>query len=84
LAEAYGIHAIRVTSPSEVEDAIQTALAYKNGPILAEFVVAMEENVYPMIPAAQTVNEIIDNPEPVKESAEQSDASHKIMIHAKG
>ena len=84
LAEAYGIHAIRVTSPLEVEDAIQTALAYKNGPILAEFVVAMEENVYPMIPAAQTVNEIIDNPEPVKESAEQSDASHKIMIHAKG
>jgi acetolactate synthase-1/2/3 large subunit len=84
LAEAYGIHAIRVTSPSEVEDAIQTALAYKNGPILAEFVVAKEENVYPMIPAAQTVNEMIDNPEPVDESAGHPHTSNKMMIHAKG
>jgi hypothetical protein len=30
-----------------------------------EFVVAQEDNVYPMIPAGQTVNEIIDFPEAV-------------------
>jgi hypothetical protein len=36
-----------------------------DGPVLVEFVVAQEDNVYPMIPAGQTVNEIIDIPDPV-------------------
>ncbi len=59
---------------------IKTALKYNEGPILVEFVVAPEENVYPMIPAGQTVNEIMDSPEPL----EQANTSHKTMIHAKG
>jgi acetolactate synthase I/II/III large subunit len=80
VAEAYGIPAQRVTSPAEVEGAIHKALAHKDGPILIEFAVAPEENVYPMIPAGQTVSEIIDSPEPLK----QSHATHKTMIHAKG
>jgi len=80
VAEAYGIPAQRVTSPAEVEGAIHKALAHKDGPMLIEFIVAPEENVYPMIPAGQTVSEIIDSPEPLK----QSHATHKTMIHAKG
>jgi acetolactate synthase-1/2/3 large subunit len=80
VAEAYGIPAQRVSSPEEVEGAIREALAHKDGPMLVEFVVAPEENVFPMIPAGQTVNEIIDSPEPLK----QSHATHKTMIHAKG
>jgi acetolactate synthase I/II/III large subunit len=80
VAEAYGIPAQRVTSPAEVESAIHKALAHKDGPMLIEFAVAPEENVYPMIPAGQTVSEIIDSPEPLK----QSHAAHKTMIHAKG
>jgi hypothetical protein len=47
---------------------------------LVEFLVEAEENVYPMIPAGQTVSEIMDSPEPL----EQANASHKTMIHAKG
>ncbi len=80
LAEAYGIPAQRVTSPADVESTIRTALAHKDGPMLIEFVVAKEENVYPMIPAGQTVNEIMDSPEPL----DQAHASHKTMVHAKG
>lgn len=80
LAEAYGIRGLKVTAPAEVEDAIKAALKHTEGPMLVEFVVAPEENVYPMIPAGQTVNEIMDSPEPL----EQSHATHKTMIHAKG
>ena len=80
LAEAYGIRGLRVTTPVDVESTIKTALKYNEGPILVEFVVVPEENVYPMIPAGQTVNEIMDSPEPL----EQSHATHKTMIHAKG
>lgn len=84
LAGSYGIRALRATTPSEAEDAVRTSLAYKDGPILVEFVVAKEENVYPMIPAGQTVNEIMDNPEPVESTHMDSQASQKIMVHAKG
>jgi acetolactate synthase I/II/III large subunit len=80
VAEAYGIPAQRVSLPAEVEATIRKALAHKDGPMLVEFVVVPEENVFPMIPAGQTVNEIIDSPEPLK----QSHATHKTMIHAKG
>jgi len=80
VAEAYGIPAQRVTSPAEVESTIKNALKYKAGPIFVEFTVVKEENVYPMIPAGQTIGEIIDSPEPL----EQKHATHKTMIHAKG
>ncbi|RPI06507.1 MAG: biosynthetic-type acetolactate synthase large subunit [Ignavibacteriae bacterium] len=80
VAEAYGIPAQRVSSPADVEATIRKALAHKDGPMLVEFVVVPEENVFPMIPAGQTVNEIMDSPEPLK----QSHATHKTMIHAKG
>jgi acetolactate synthase-1/2/3 large subunit len=80
LAESYNIRGLRVTSPADVETTIKTALKYNEGPILVEFVVVQEENVWPMIPAGQTINEIMDSPEPL----EQTHATHKTMIHAKG
>lgn len=79
-AESYGIPGQRVTSPMEVEGAIKAALKHKDGPTLIEFVVEKEENVYPMIPAGQTVNEIMDCPEPL----DQAVTSYKTMVHAKG
>jgi acetolactate synthase I/II/III large subunit len=79
-AEAYGIPGHRVTAPAEVEGAIKAALKHKDGPMLVEFVVEKEENVYPMIPAGQTVNEIMDCPEPLDEAV----TSHRTMVHAKG
>ncbi len=65
LAEAYGCPATRVQHSSEVEEAIRSAMRHTSGPVFVEFAVEQEDNVYPMIPAGQTVNEIIDMPEPV-------------------
>jgi acetolactate synthase-1/2/3 large subunit len=35
-----------------------------DGPALIDFVVEEEENVYPMIPAGQTIGELIEEPVP--------------------
>lgn len=63
LAEAYGAAAWRVTTSSGVEDAIRRAMEFNDGPVVVEFQVAKEDNVYPMIPAGQTVAEMLDTPE---------------------
>jgi acetolactate synthase I/II/III large subunit len=62
LAEAYGCRGMRATKGDEVEGVIRKALEYNDGPVLVEFVVAREDNVYPMIPANATVNEMLDTP----------------------
>ena len=67
LGEAYGIPSLRVTKSSDVESTLRKVFEHREGPVLVEFVVEPEDNVYPMIPAAQTVNEIIDNPETPKD-----------------
>lgn len=84
LAEAYGCRALRVRAPADVENAIQTAMAHDEGPILVEFVVAREDNVYPMIPAGQTINELMDNPDPVIPSGNGSSTKSRTMVHVKG
>ncbi len=61
LAEAFGMLGIRVTDKSQVMPAIQQAMDY-DGPALIDFVVEEEENVYPMIPAGQTIKELIEEP----------------------
>ena len=67
LAAAYGITGIRVTEKGEVAGAIQQAMETP-GPVLIDFVVDADENVYPMIPAGESVNEMME--EPVPESME--------------
>jgi acetolactate synthase-1/2/3 large subunit len=62
LAEAHGCPGFRATTSSEVEDLVRRAMGYTDGPVLVEFVVAQEDNVYPMIPAGQTVAEMLDTP----------------------
>lgn len=59
LAEAYGILGIRVERKEEVEEAIKKALAYE-GPVLLDFRIAREENVYPMVPAGAALTQMID------------------------
>ena len=61
LADAFGILGIRVTEKSQVRSAIERAMEY-DGPALIDFVVEEEENVFPMIPAGQTVHEMIEEP----------------------
>ena len=83
LADAYGCPGYRVQHSSEVEDTIRKALAYNDGPVLVEFVVAREDNVYPMIPAGQTVKEMLDTPEPVDHSSNGA-REESIMVLTKG
>lgn len=61
LAEAYGIKAIRVTDKTQVKPAIEQAMSH-DGPVLIDFIVEQEENVYPMIPSGMTVEDIIEEP----------------------
>ena len=61
LAEAFGILGIRVTQRSESVDAIREAMSHP-GPVVVDFIVEEEENVYPMIPAGQTTAELLEEP----------------------
>ncbi len=58
LAEAFGVKAIRITKTEEVLPALQEA---KNtpGPVLLDFIVEPEENVFPMVPAGGSINEML-------------------------
>ncbi|BDC36468.1 MAG: biosynthetic-type acetolactate synthase large subunit [Candidatus Methanoliparum thermophilum] len=58
-AESYNAKGIRVTKKSEVDDAIQEAIRY-DGPVLIDFRVEEEENVFPMVPAGKTLTNIIE------------------------
>ena len=63
LADAFGMLGIRVTDKSQVRGALERAMQY-DGPALIDFVVEEEENVFPMIPAGQTIQELIEEPVP--------------------
>ena len=63
LADAFGMLGIRVTDKTQVMPAIMEAMEY-DGPALIDFVVEEEENVYPMIPAGQTIHDLIEEPLP--------------------
>ena len=61
LAEAFGMPGIRVTEKSQVAAAIEEATATP-GPVLVDFMVEPEENVYPMIPPGESTAELIEEP----------------------
>jgi acetolactate synthase-1/2/3 large subunit len=61
LADAYGIRAIRVETKAEVAPAIREAREHK-GPILIDFQIDQEENVWPMVPAGAALSETIEAP----------------------
>ena len=63
LADAFGMLGLRVTDKTQVVPAIMEAMEY-DGPALIDFVVEEEENVYPMIPAGQTIHDLIEEPLP--------------------
>ena len=73
LADAYGIKSIRVTEKSEVDAAIEEANAH-NGPVLLDFQVEAETNVWPMVPAGAALSETVEAPE-TETAAETETAS---------
>jgi acetolactate synthase-1/2/3 large subunit len=61
VAEAYGITGITVREKGEVVPVIERALA-TDGPVLIDFVVEQEENVYPMVAPGASVSDMIRRP----------------------
>ena len=58
LAEAFGAVGLRATKPSEVEPVLREAIAIPR-PVIMDFVVEREENVYPMVPAGANITEML-------------------------
>jgi len=61
LAEAYGVKFFRCNREEDLEKTLLDAQAH-TGPVLCEFVVEMEENVYPMVPAGSNNSGVIMDP----------------------
>lgn len=58
LAEAYGIKGLRATNKEEARKVWQEALETP-GPVLIDFVVSKEENVYPMVTQGNTIDDML-------------------------
>jgi acetolactate synthase-1/2/3 large subunit len=58
LAESYGATGIRVTEKKDVVPAIKRAIE-TDGPVMMDFMVEQEENVFPMVPAGEAINRMI-------------------------
>ncbi len=58
LAEAYGATGLRAKEEHEATAAIEQAMQQK-GPVVIDFVVEPEENVYPMVAPNRAINDII-------------------------
>lgn len=59
LAEAYGAKGIRVTRKDDVVSALKEAIAIDNV-VVMDFVVEPEENVFPMVPAGEAINRMLN------------------------
>jgi acetolactate synthase-1/2/3 large subunit len=57
LAEAYGAIGLRATKPEEVVPILKKAFSISK-PVIIDFVVDREENVYPMVPAGEALNQM--------------------------
>jgi acetolactate synthase I/II/III large subunit len=57
LAEAYGAVGLRVTKPEEVVPALKKAFSLSK-PVIIDFIVDREENVYPMVAAGEPLNQM--------------------------
>ncbi len=58
LAQAYGAKGFRASAPDEVEDTIAKGLKTP-GPVIMEFIIEKEENVYPMVPAGAALTDML-------------------------
>lgn len=58
LAEAYGGVGLRCTDPDKVEATLKESLKIKK-PVIMDFVVSAEENVYPMVPSGASIKDMI-------------------------
>ncbi len=58
LAESFGAKGIRIEKKEDVKKSIKEALKAK-GPVILDFVIEREENVFPMVPAGKSISEML-------------------------
>ena len=61
LAEAYGCVGIKIDKMADVEPAFKKSLEVTDRPVVMDFRIAREENVFPMIPGGQSIEEMMVN-----------------------
>lgn len=59
VAEAYGAVGIRVEEPGQVRKALEEAMAINDRPVLLDFIIDREENVFPMVPPGGAINKML-------------------------
>ncbi len=59
LAEAYGAIGIRVTKAEEIDEALSRALAVTDRPVIIDFLVEREADVFPMVPPGGTLDNML-------------------------
>jgi acetolactate synthase I/II/III large subunit len=59
LAEAYGAVGMRVLTKEEITPALQKAKEITDRPIIIEFIIEREANVWPMVPPGAGINEML-------------------------
>jgi acetolactate synthase-1/2/3 large subunit len=59
LAEAYGGVGFRVTDPADIRHVLEEAKMVEGKPVVIDCVIPTFENVYPMIPAGQSIEEMM-------------------------
>jgi acetolactate synthase-1/2/3 large subunit len=68
LADAYGIKGFRVTERKDVIPMLEQ-VRQTDGPVLVDFVVKGEENVYPMVPSGGSISDMMRRPLEEEETA---------------
>jgi len=61
LAEAYGIRSLTVDEKGEVMGALREAQAF-DGPVLIDFQIEREHNVFPIVPSGEPIDKMIRRP----------------------
>lgn len=60
LANAFGARGINVTEPEQVDEAITSALAETDRPVLINFIIDKDDKVWPIVPPGACLNEVVD------------------------
>lgn len=58
LAGGYGVKGVKATKENQVKKVVKEMLSHK-GPVVADFWIEEEENVFPMVPAGEAINRMI-------------------------
>ncbi len=59
LAKAYGALGLRASTPGEAIKAVETAVTTKDRPVIIDFIIPREENVWPMVAPGAALHEML-------------------------